>query len=273
MSPLSFLRSARLAAGPSAVALAVVLTAAPAGAATATTGEAPATPPASVSRGVCASSLDDPNGRAAGFVVKLSRGTATAYGFTAVLQEKPRDGSWTTLTGAASPSGLGSFQPAVAGAPAMVRRINVRGLRMGSSYRLKVSFRWTSAQGKQTQVRRSTACTVKDLRPNLGVARVLGWRPGTSGDQVLYAAQLRVSRPALLADRTVTLSVRQDGVLLGSTVVTDPTHGETVLVPAARCARGRDITVTIDAAPTLDERNAADNALTVACPDERAARR
>lgn len=231
-------------------------------------------PPASVSGGVCTTSLDDPQARAASFNVRMVRGEGgSSFGFTATLQEKVRGGTWTTLSGSASPAGLDSFQPAAVGAGSMVRRINVRGLRMGSAYRLKVSFRWAGPNGKQTLTRRSSSCTVKELRPNLGVARSLGWIPGTSGGQVVYLARLRVARATALTDHTVTLSVLQGGTLLGTATVAPLAHGATALVPAARCRAGADVTIRIETAPAVEERTLADNELTTRCDSLPRARR
>ncbi|MBF6619715.1 MAG: hypothetical protein ITG02_05730 [Patulibacter sp.] len=260
--------SLRLALVACAVAAGTLVAGAPAAVA-ATSGSdsrEASTSSASVSRGVCTTSLDDPQGRAASFTVRMARREGSGgFGFTATLQEKSRGGSWTTLSGSASPAGLGSFQPAADGAGSMVRKINVRGLRMGSSYRLKVGFRWTTASGRQTVTRRSSSCTVKDLRPNLGVARSLGWIPGTSGGQVVYRARLRVSRVATLTDRTATLSVLQGDTVLGSATFETLTRGVTALVPGARCKAGSDITIRIEAGSTVEERTLDDNELTARC--------
>jgi len=266
----SSLRSALVACG---VAVGTLVLGAP-GAVAATAASSATTPPASVSRGVCTTSLADPQGRAATFTVRMERGDAGPdYGFTATLQEKAPGGSWTTLSGSASPAGLGSFQPAAGGAGAMVRKINVRGLRMGSAYRLKVGFRWTTATGRQAVSRRSTACVIKELRPNLAVAQSLGWIPGTSGNQVVYRARLRIARATALTGRTVTLSVLQGGTLLGSATVDQLVHGTTALVPGARCTAGSDVTIRIEASPTVEERSLADNELTVPCDSQPGARR
>jgi hypothetical protein len=259
--------SLRLALVACGVAAGTLVAAAPAAvAATAGSGSRDVrTPAASVSRGVCTTSLDDSQERAASFTVRMAQGEVGAgFGFTAALEEKSPDGEWATLSGSASPDGLGSFQPAADGAGSMVRKINVRGLRMGSAYRLKVGFRWTTASGRKAVTRRSSSCTVKELRPNLGVARSLGWIPGTSGGQVVYRARLRVSRGSALAHRTVALSVLQGGKLLGSATFDRLTRGMTALVPGARCTAGSDVTIRIEA-PAVEERTLSDNELTTRC--------
>lgn len=235
---------------------------------------AASTPATAVSRPVCTTSLDDPQQRAATFTVRASRGaTAGSFGFTAVLEEKAAGGRWTALTGAASPPGLGTFQPAADGAAAMVRRINVRGLRMGSAYRLKVAFRWATPSGKQRVTRRSAACTVKELRPNVGLSRSLPWTPGTSGDQLVYRTVLRVSRPSALAGRTITVSVSQGTTLLGQTISQLPHNGSLVLIPGSACTPGRDVTLRIEATPAIEESNVTDNELRIPCSPSRAAAR
>lgn len=244
------------------------------GAGAATTTRTAATPATQVSRPVCTTSLDDPQQRAATFTVRASRGaTADGFGFTPVLEEKAAGGSWTALTGTASPPGFGNFQPAAEGAAAMVRRINVRGLRMGSSYRLKVAFRWATPSGKQRVTRRSAACTVKELRPNVGFMRSLAWTPGTSGDQVIYRPQLRVQRGAPFTDRKVTVSVLQGTTVLGRVTAQPLFHRALVLIPGTVCAPGTDVTYRIEVAPVIEESDAADNELTVPCNPNRAASR
>lgn len=237
---------------------------------------AASSPATLVSRPVCTSSLDDPQGRAATFNIRTSRGqdATTSYGFTAVLEEKPAGGAWGPLTGTASPPGLGAFQPAAAGAAAMVRRINVRGLRMGSAYRLKVTFRWVTPTGKQRVTRRSSACTVKELRPNLGVVGALPWTPGTRGDQVVYRVQLRVQRPATLLDRAITISVNQGTTLLGRVSPAPIYHGALVLIPGALCTPGQGVTYRVEVAPAaVEESTMTDNELAAPCSSGQATSR
>lgn len=261
-----FFRAALVVSGVVAGALTSGVVGGASVAGAATTARSASTPPAAVSRPVCTTSLDDPQQRAATFTVRASRGAAaTSFGFTAVLEEKTAGGAWAPLTGTSSPAGLGTFQPAADGAAAMVRRINVSGLRMGSAYRLKVSFRWVTPTGKQRVTRRSSACTVKELRPNLGVTRSLPWTPGTRGDQLVYRTVLRVSRGASLAGRMVTVSVSQGATLLGQ-VTSKPFHnGSLVLIPGSPCTPGQDITFRIDVDPTIEESTMVDNELTMPC--------
>jgi hypothetical protein len=259
----------------SALVLGAVAAGAFASAVPAASAASTATPGTHISRPVCTTSLDDPQARAATFTVRAARGaSATAFGFTATLQEKPAGGKWTSLSGEASPAGLGSFQPAADGAASMVRRINVRGLRMGSAYRLKVAFRWETPGGKQRVTRRSTACTVKELRPNLAVLRSLPRIPGTRGDQVVYRTQIRVKhgRATTLAEKKVTVSVSQGTTLLGRVEPVPLYNGAVVLIPGTVCTSGSDITYRIEVAPAIEESDVADNELTVPCGPARAKR-
>lgn len=235
---------------------------------------AAATPSTHVSRPVCTSSLDDPQQRTATFTVRASRGeTAGDFGFTAVLEEKPAGRSWRSLKGSASPEGLGTFESAADGSAAMVRRINVRGLRLGSAYRLKVSFRWVTPSGKRRVTRRSAACTVKEMRPNVGIARARSWIPGTSGDQVVYRPQLRVKRGARLAGGKVTISVLQGTTLLGRVTPQSLSNRGLVLIPGTPCEAGADVTYRVEVDPAIEESRTADNELTVRCSPGRAAGR
>ncbi len=234
---------------------------------------ADATPATKLSRPDCSTSLDDAQDRAATFTVRASRGSsATDFGFTARLQEKPADGSWTTLSGV---TGLGSYEAASDGASKMVRRIKVRGLRMGSAYRLKVTYRWVTPDGKRRVTRRSAACTVKELRPNVGLIRALSRTPGTRGDQVVYRTQVRLkpTRTATLADREITISVSEGSTLLGRVTPRPLYHRALVLIPGRACTPGSDVTFRIEVAPEVEESRLADNELTVPCSPGRAKKR
>lgn len=220
----------------------------------------------SVSRGVCTTSLTDANARAASFTVKVAnQATASSYGFAASLQERTPRGRWTTLTGDASPVGLGPFQPAAQGAPKMIRKINVRGLRMGSSYRLKVNFRWTLPDGTQSVTVRSESCAVKELRPNLKILNILGWLPGTTGNQVVYRVRVGASRLAGIAGRMLSVSVRQGTTVLGAVSVRPTAAKQYVLVPGTRCDSRQDVTYRVDGDQKVEESNLADNESTLPC--------
>lgn len=220
-----------------------------------------------VTRGVCTTSVADAQARAASFTVGLREFTrkATSYGFRAQIQERAAGGRWTTLTGAQSPDGLGSWQDAQPGSVKMVRKITVRGLRPGSSFRLRVGFRWVTATGKQTVTRTSRACSVVDLRPNLAIQGTVGWTPGTTGGQVVYRVPVSVSRLEALRKAEVVLEVRQGDQVLGRTSFRPTSGFDYELVPGRRCVGGQPITVTLDPEGLIDEQNEQDNSATVSC--------
>lgn len=268
-----FFRSVLVIAG--ACGVTTMSGAASAGAATSGhVARAASTPATQVSRPVCTTSIDDPQRRAVTFTVRASRGaTASGFGFIAVLEERSGSGKWIPLKGAASPEGLGVFQPAADGSAAMVRRITVRGLRMGSAYRLKVGFRWVTPSGTQRVTRRSSSCTIRELRPNIGIFAALPWIPGTSGDQVVYRPQVGTQRGGAFANRKVTISVLQGTTVLGRINPPSLVRGGQVLVPGAPCTAGTDVTYRVEVAPPVEESNTADNELTVPCGAGRAAGR
>lgn len=220
-----------------------------------------------VTRGVCTTSVADPQSRAASFTVGLREFTrkATSYGFKAQIQERAPRGRWTTLTGAQSPDGIGSWQDAQPGSVKMLRKITVRGLRPGSSYRLRVNYRWVTPAGKKTATRTSRSCPITDLRPNLSIGNVLGWTPGTTGGQVVYRVQVISTRLDALRSSDVALEVRQGGQLLGRTSFRPTSALDTELVPGRRCVSGQPITVVVDPDGLIDEQNEQDNSTTVAC--------
>ncbi|WP_210494078.1 hypothetical protein [Patulibacter sp. SYSU D01012] len=260
--------SSRLSAPlTAAAALAgLVLAAAPAAAATPSAAPADA---AKVGRGTCTTSATDPQARAASFTVTMrALPPARTYGFRTTLQEKAPGGRWTTLTGAAAPQGLGQMEDARPGAASMRRKITVRGLRPGASYRLRVRFRWAFADTTLAVGRTSRACRVVDPRPNLAVGAAAPWIPGAVGGQVVYRVPVRTSRLAALAGRSVGVTVRQGDVVLAGTSFVPAAADDVALVPGRRCVSGQPVVVTVDPAGEIDERDETDNAVTVPCGPE-----
>lgn len=210
---------------------------------------------ASVSRGVCRTSATDPQARAASFVVRARNvAPATSYGFSVKLQERLRGARWTTLKGTAVPVGFGAFETAKAGAPRMSRRLNVQGLHPGSSYRVRVSYRWSTPAGVLATTRTSRACAVKDLRPDVGLTGVPAWQPSTTGGEVAYRIGLRSEGLEALKAVDVPVVVRQGTTVLATGVVRPSAATEQLLLPGRRCMQGAPVTVELDAGGTLADR-------------------
>lgn len=221
---------------------------------------------ASVSRGVCTTSATDPQARAASFVVRARDvPPATSYGFSVKLQERVPGGRWGTLKGSAVPAGFGTFETARSGAPRMSRRLNVEGLHPGSSYRLRVSYRWTTPTGGLQAVRTSRACAVKDLRPDVELTGVAGWQPSTTGGEVAYRVALRSAGLDALRGVDVPVVVRQGTTVLASGSVRPSAEREELLLAGRRCTQGPPVTVELDPGGTLADRVDVGRLLSVAC--------
>jgi hypothetical protein len=254
----SFLALPALAAG-------LVLLAVPSGAAAAS-----ASPPlpglAKVSRGVCTTSPTDPQARAAGFVVRMRElPGASSYGFAVRLQERAPGAGWKTLKGAAVPAGFGEFETARTGAPRMTRRLNVRGLHPGSSYRVRVQFRWSTPAGVRELTRTSRACAVRDERPNVGLTGEFGWQPSAAGGEVAYRVGLTADGLGALEGVDVPVVVRQGQTVLASGLLRPSAAAEVVALAGRRCMQGQPVTVQLDPDGLVEDRDAADDVLTAAC--------
>lgn len=246
------------------LALGLALLAAPAGASAAT----PPPPPgaASVSRGVCTTSATDPQGRAAAFTVRMRQlASSTSYGFSVRLQERAPGGRWKVLKGSAVPEGFGAFESARPGAPRMTRLITVQGLHPGSSYRVRVTYRWTTPSGVREAARTSRACAVRDARPDVGLTGEFGWQPSAAGGEVAYRIGLRADGLDALKGLDVPIVVRQGQTVLLEGTVRPSTASEIVTLAGKRCIQGQPVTVQLDAGDLVEDRDAANDLLTAAC--------
>jgi CARDB len=137
-----------------------------------------------------------------------------------------------------------------------------------ATYRFRVSFRWTGAQGQQlsTAVQSSPSCYQPELRADL-LVRSLTVTPQPSGTDDVYTA--------VIANRGQTGAGPFDVALAGAGAAGP--QSATVAGVAARsavrqrfvapaCTPGMSVTVTADPAHTIDEFDFANNSLTVACP-------
>lgn len=231
---------------------------------------APAGSMAKVTRGICSSSSVDAKLRSASFTVRI-RDAATAsasYGFRAVLQEQQPDDRWRALQGSDAPSGLNTFQAAQAGFSSMKRKINVQGLRQGSRYRLRVSFRWATAKDVRSVVRTSRSCLVRDRRPNLEVTDAPGWIPSTTGGQVAYRVKIKTSRRSALPATGVVVVIRQGDQELGRGTFVPKSSKDTALIHGSRCVATQPVTIEVDPQRAIDERDERDNLLVVPCQPE-----
>lgn len=136
-----------------------------------------------------------------------------------------------------------------------------------STYRVAVAYRWLDGDGSAIGRARavSASCRQPDLRPNLrplGVAIA----PGAQAGAVRFTIRLRNAGASPTPATELSLAV--DGQALAAEVVPPLRAFETRVVPVAgpRCRPGSTVAVTTDSAGAVEERNEADNILSVPCP-------
>jgi hypothetical protein len=245
-----------------------LLTAALLGAPAADAARTPAMPAgaATVSRGVCTTSALDPQGRAVSFTVRMRDVPPTSsYGFDVRLQERTLGGRWRTLRANEVPDGFGDFEAARSGAPRMTRRITVRGLHPGSAYRLRVAYRWSAFGGSRATQRTSRSCSVKDVRPDVGLTGEFGWQPSTAGGEVAYRVGLRSDGLDALKGVDVPYVIRQGQSVLAMGTLRPSAATETVVLAGRRCMQGQPVTVQLDPDRVVDDRDAVDDLLSAPC--------
>jgi hypothetical protein len=219
----------------------------------------------SVSRGACTTSPTDAQARSATFVVRMkARADASSYGFLPQLEERLPGGTWTALKGPDAPAGLAAFKSARRGSQRMVRRINVRGLRSGSAYRLRVEGRYLRGTTQRSTTVLSASCTVKDVRPNVALTGVFGWQPSTAGGEVAYRIGVRATAAESLAATDVPILLRQGETTLASGSFPATAEGY-VLLSGKRCVQGQPVVVTLDPDDVIDDREPTDDILRAEC--------
>jgi hypothetical protein len=221
---------------------------------------------AKVSRGVCSTSAADPQSRAASFSVAVRDLPGSgSYGFSTRLEERVPGARWKVLKGTDVPTGFGAFQTARSGAPSMTRRITVRGLHPGSSYRLRVTYRWTGSSATTVVRRTSRACAVKDLRPDVGLTGEFGWQPSTTGGEVAYRIGLASDGLDALKGVDVPIVVRQGQSVLAMGTFRPSAAAEVLVLAGRRCVQGSPVTVELDPDGLVEDRDATDDVLSASC--------
>ena len=195
--------------------------------------------------------------------MRTRRGTARMQ-MRFSLQTRSKDQvSWHAL---AAP-GFGRWLSADPGVGRYVYTKRVVSLFAPASYRTVVRFRWLGPGGHRIASGRSTSptCRQLDLRPNL---RPLGIdeRAGADAGHARYVVPV-VNRGKSAAgpfDVVVTI----DGATLTPAQTPDLAPGEraVVEVDGPPCTAGSMLTVDVDPTGAVDERDEADNRLSVPCP-------
>jgi CARDB len=212
----------------------------------------------------CASALD-PAARVAGFEGRMRtvRGTARMQ-MRFTLQTRGKDQvHWHAL---AAP-GFGRWLSSDPGIGRYVYTKRVVALEAPASYRTLVRFRWLGRDGRRLASDRSTSpvCHQADFRPNL---RPLGIdeRPGADAEHARYVVP--VTNRGRTAAGPFDVVVTVDGTTLTPAQTPDLDPGERALVEVEGppCTEGSMLTVDVDPTGAVDEREEADNRLSVPCP-------
>jgi len=216
-----------------------------------------------VARVACSISTSDPRSGEATFSIQARdlRPASTSYGFRVRLQQRRPGDAWST-------SSLLRFQAARPGAQRMVRRITVRGLAIGSAYRLRVAFRWRRPDGTtRTATRTSRSCRVVDARPDVAVDEGrIGWTPAPTAGEVVYRVPLTGRATARVSGGQATVAVLQSGQELARARVDLADGGFEALVPGRRCSSAAPLRVVVDPDGEIDERDESNNVQVLPCP-------
>jgi CARDB len=152
------------------------------------------------------------------------------------------------------------------GRPGFVFTERIDGLMTPAGYRATVTFRWYDRRGHlQRQVRRTTGtCEQPDPRPDLAFDALAAVPKDDA--TAFYTLGIRndgrSAAPAFGA--TLTIGGTVAGPLQFAPLEAGERDQETIIGP--RCAPGSTVTVTIDPAGVVDERDEGDNVVQRPCP-------
>lgn len=235
-----------------------------------------ATPPSDQLRSlVCQKALDPP---ARGFsiqaVMRPLTGTAKMEMRFDLLRQFTPGTRFTLVRGRQLGSWISPSDPTLGQRPDDVWIVthSVVDLAAPATYRFRVSFRWTGAQGQRlgTAVQTSPTCYQPEMRADL-LVRSLTVTPSASPSS---SGSAQDTYTAVIANRGQTgagpFQVTLAGAGSATQTATVPwlaprsTVRQQFLAPA--CTAGASLTATADPAHTIDEFDFANNALTIACP-------
>lgn len=163
--------------------------------------------------------------------------------------------------------GFGRWVSSNPGVSRYVYTKRVENLVAPASYRALVRFRWLGAGGRRLASRLVTSptCVQPDLRPNLRPLDIVA-RPAPGPKTTRYAIQVvnRGRSPASSSELVLTVG----GQALPLQTVEQLEAGErrVVSVVGPTCEPGSELTVDVDPRGAVDERDEADNRLTLPCP-------
>lgn len=212
----------------------------------------------------CTTGADDAE-RAAAFTGSMSAAGAKRMQMRFTLMQRLGPGPKGTFKKVAVPE-WGSWEKADPGRSAFVFTKRIEALTAPAAYRVAIAFRWLDARNHaiRTTTRTSATCEVADPRPDLvlgGVDAV-----ATSAGRAAYTVAVGNDGHSDAVPFAVTVTVggvTSDPVILGPLTAGDRASGA---VAAPRCAPGSTITVTLDAANSVDESDEADDVVQRPCP-------
>jgi CARDB protein len=162
-----------------------------------------------------------------------------------------------------SNSKLSTWHSSRAGVTKYVYSQTVKKLEPGSSYRMRVKFRWFDSSGNviKRATRKSGTCVQDGERPNLVVSAVSAF-PGPAAGTAIYAVSI-ANRGGGPAD-AFNVALFVDGGLADSRAIDrlEPGESATIDLNGPTCQRVRAV---VDAEQTVAETSEDDNALTSTC--------
>jgi hypothetical protein len=195
--------------------------------------------------------------------MRIVRGTARMQMRFTLQTRNPGQVHWHAL---AAP-GFGRWLSSDPGIGRYLYTKRVVALEAPASYRTIVRFRWLGGDGHRVASDHSTSpvCHQADLRPNL---RPLGIdeRPGADAEHARYVVPVTNRGKSAAGPFDVVVTV--DGTTLTPAQSPDLDPGEKALVEVEGppCTEGSMLTVDVDPTGAVDEREEADNRLSVPCP-------
>jgi len=217
---------------------------------------------------VCQTALDPP-ARAISIqaVMRPLTGTAKMQMRFDLLRQTSAGAPFRVVRGRLLGSWISPQDPTLGQRPGDVWIVNhpVVALEAPATYRFRVVFRWTGANGQSVgnAVQSSPNCWQPELRADL-LVRSVSVTPLASG-QDAYVAE--IANRGKTAAGPVEVDLAGAGPSQAATVASvapKSTVRHQFVAPA--CTPGANITVTVDPSHTIDESTFANNALTVPCP-------
>jgi CARDB len=175
----------------------------------------------------------------------------------------PDSARWSAI---AAP-GFDTWVSSATGTSRYVYTKRVEGLLAPASYRVRLRFRWLSADDRTlaTARRWSRACRQPDPRPNLVVSE-LSVRRATAPGRYRYVAFVRNTGRSAAEESALRVAFGDTVLPLAPVAALEPGEGIEVAVEGPACAPEQPVNADADGGEAVDERDEADNRFTRLCP-------